>query len=88
MLLDETTSSLDADNELEIQKAFDRLMKGKTVLVIAHRLNTIMSADNILVLDKGRIIESGNHQELLNKHGWYEQMVTEQRKATRWIVNS
>ncbi|MGL6201894.1 MAG: ABC transporter ATP-binding protein [Lachnospiraceae bacterium] len=88
VLLDETTSSLDADNELEIQKAFDRLMKGKTVLVIAHRLNTIMSADNILVLDKGRIIESGNHQELLDKHGWYEQMVTEQRKATRWIVNS
>ncbi|ABR49980.1 ABC transporter related [Alkaliphilus metalliredigens QYMF] len=54
VLLDETTSSLDADNEREIQRAFKRLMQGKTVFVIAHRLNTIINADNIIVLEKGK----------------------------------
>lgn len=86
VLLDETTSSLDADNENEIQKAFESLMKGKTVLVIAHRLNTIMAADNILVLEKGRIKESGNHRELLALGGWYAQMVGEQKQAEQWSV--
>ena len=64
VLLDETTSSLDADNEKEIHKALDALMKDKTVIVIAHRLNTIIRADQILVLDKGIISERGNHKEL------------------------
>ncbi|MGO5066449.1 MULTISPECIES: ABC transporter ATP-binding protein [unclassified Clostridium] len=84
VLLDETTSSLDADNEQEIQKAFTRLMKGKTVFVIAHRLNTIMGANNILVLDKGRIKESGNHSTLMKLGGWYAQMVEEQKMAEQW----
>ena len=86
ILLDETTSNLDADNEKEIQYAFDRLMKNKTVFVIAHRLNTIVNADNILVLDDGQIIESGNHEKLLNLHGWYAEMYEEQRKAKEWKV--
>lgn len=84
VLLDETTSSLDADNEQEIQKAFARLMKGKTVFVIAHRLNTIMGANNILVLDKGTIKESGNHSTLMKLGGWYAQMVEEQKMAEQW----
>lgn len=88
VLLDETTSSLDADNEQEIQKAFDRLMKGKTVLVIAHRLKTIVTADQILVLKQGWIIESGSHKELLNQNGWYARMVREQEKAQQWVVKS
>lgn len=86
VLLDETTSSLDADNEKEIQKAFDTLMKGKTVLVIAHRLNTIVNADNILVLEKGKIKESGAHNQLIKQNGWYSRMVTEQQLAEQWSV--
>jgi len=86
VLLDETTSSLDADNEKEIQKAFDRLMKNKTVLVIAHRLNTIVGADNILVLNKGEVMESGNHKKLLAEGGWYARMYEEQQKAQNWKV--
>jgi ATP-binding cassette subfamily B protein len=86
VLLDETTSSLDADNEAEINRAFDILMKGKTVIVIAHRLGTIIGADNILVLDRGRIAESGSHRELVQKGGWYARMYEEQRKAQNWRV--
>lgn len=88
VLLDETTSSLDADNEREIQHAFDRLMKNKIVLVIAHRLNTIVNADNILVLDKGRIRESGTHAELMKHGGWYAQMIEEQKQAEQWAVKT
>jgi ATP-binding cassette subfamily B protein IrtB len=86
VLLDETTSNLDADNEREIQSAFCELMKGKTVLVIAHRLSTIINADNIIVLDKGEIREWGTHKELLKKHGWYASIYEEQLKAQKWKV--
>lgn len=86
VLLDETTSSLDADNEREIQRAFKRLMQDKTVFVIAHRLNTILNSDNIIVLEKGQIKESGNHEALIKKGGWYAQMVQEQRQAEKWSV--
>ena len=86
VLLDETTSSLDADNEKEIHKALDALMKDKTVIVIAHRLNTIIGADQILVLDKGIISERGNHKELLAQNGWYARMISEQTKAREWSI--
>lgn len=88
VLLDETTSSLDADNEQEIQQAFDRLMKGKTVLVIAHRLNTIVNADQILVLSRGEILESGTHSRLLQEKGRYARMYAEQQMARGWQVNA
>ena len=88
ILLDETTSNLDADNEFEIQAAFKKLMKNKTVLVIAHRLNTIINADNIIVLDDGVIIESGRHQDLLQQKGWYAAMVEAQQKAQDWKISS
>lgn len=86
VLLDETTSSLDADNEKEIHRALDALMKDKTVIVIAHRLNTIIGADQILVLDEGIICERGNHKELLAQNGWYARMISEQTKAREWSV--
>lgn len=87
LLLDESTASLDADNEAKINQALDRLMKGKTVFVIAHRLNTIQNADQIILLNQGRIEEMGTHTELLAKKGHYYEMVQEQEKAKKWIVN-
>ena len=86
LLLDESTASLDADNEAKINQALDRLMKGKTVFVIAHRLNTIQNADQIILLNQGRIEEKGTHAELLAKKGHYYEMVQEQEKAKKWIV--
>lgn len=87
VLLDETTSSLDADNEMEINRALDELMQNKTVIVIAHRLGTIIEADNILVLDGGSIREQGTHSELLRQQGWYARMIAEQEKARNWVVS-
>jgi ABC transporter fused permease/ATP-binding protein len=69
LILDEATSSLDSESERLVQEALDKLMKGRTSLVIAHRLSTIRNADRILVLDRGRIIESGSHRELLEMEG-------------------
>lgn len=86
VLLDETTSSLDADNEMEINKALDILMKNKTVIVIAHRLNTIVNADNIIVLENGHILEEGTHRKLANSDGWYSHMISEHKKSMNWKV--
>jgi len=74
IVLDEATSSVDTETEEMIQKAIDKLMKGRTAIVIAHRLSTIQKADKILVLDKGEIMEEGNHEELLAKEGYYSQL--------------
>ncbi len=74
LILDEATSALDTQSELLIQKAINELMRDRTSLIIAHRLGTIENADKILVLENGRIIESGNHQELLGQQGAYSKM--------------
>ena len=84
IILDEATASVDADNEVYIQQAISELCRDKTVLVIAHRLNTIRSADRILVLDKGRIIEQGDHEELMTKGGSYRHMVQLQEQLQSW----
>jgi ATP-binding cassette, subfamily B, bacterial MsbA len=74
LILDEATSALDNESEHFIQKAFDKAMQERTTIVIAHRLSTIENADRIVVMDKGRIVEQGNHQELMQKHGAYYQL--------------
>ncbi|MEK7698098.1 MAG: ATP-binding cassette domain-containing protein, partial [Nitrospirota bacterium] len=72
LILDEATSSLDTASEIIVQKALDNLMTNRTTFVIAHRLSTVRKADKILVLDKGKIIETGTHEELLSKEGMYK----------------
>ncbi|MBU5478481.1 ABC transporter ATP-binding protein/permease [Eubacterium sp. MSJ-13] len=84
ILLDEATASLDVDNETEIQEAITNLVHGKTVLIIAHRLRTVESADKIVVLDGGVVAESGTHNELMQKKGLYHKLVELQTAASDW----
>ena len=78
LILDEATSSIDTRTEVKIQEAFEKLMVGKTSFVVAHRLSTIVSADKILVMKDGNIIESGTHRELLEKNGFYTHLYKSQ----------
>ncbi len=78
LILDEATSSIDTRTEIKIQKAFNKLMKGRTTFVVAHRLSTIRNADIILVMNDGNIIEQGNHQELFEKRGFYYNLYNSQ----------
>lgn len=88
VFLDEATASLDPENEVLIQKAIDELVKNKTVMVIAHRLQSVMNADKIIVLDDGIITEEGNHEELLKKGGRYAALWNEQQTAGSWKFNT
>ncbi|CAN6477131.1 unnamed protein product [Victoria cruziana] len=81
LLLDEATSALDAESEFLVQDAMDSLMKGRTVLVIAHRLSTVKSADTVAVISDGEVVESGKHDELLSKNGIYTALVRRQLQA-------
>lgn len=81
LILDEATSSVDTRTEARIQKSLLRLMEGRTSFVIAHRLSTIRDADQVLVIDAGRIVERGTHDELLARHGFYHQLYTSQFKG-------
>ena len=76
MILDEATSSIDSRTEKIVQDGMDKLMHGRTTFVIAHRLSTIKNSDVIMVMDQGRIIERGNHDELIAKKGKYYQLYT------------
>ena len=76
MILDEATSSIDTRTEALVQKGMDALMQGRTVFVIAHRLSTIQNSDAIMVLDHGRIIERGSHEQLIAQKGMYYQLYT------------
>ncbi|MCA9489350.1 MAG: ATP-binding cassette domain-containing protein [Myxococcales bacterium] len=78
LVLDEATSALDTESEHLVQEALDRLMKGRTTLIIAHRLSTVRDADRVLVLDRGHIVEQGTHDELVARHGLYHRLVERQ----------
>ena len=78
LILDEATSSIDTKTELRVQRAFEKLMKGKTSFIVAHRLSTIMTADVILVMRDGNIIEQGTHDELMSKNGFYAELYNSQ----------
>ncbi|WP_314837562.1 ABC transporter ATP-binding protein [Solobacterium moorei] len=83
LILDEATSSIDTRTELEIQAAFNNLMKGRTSFVVAHRLSTIRNADQIIVMNAGRIIEQGNHETLMAQNGFYCQLYNSQFATTQ-----
>jgi subfamily B ATP-binding cassette protein MsbA len=78
MILDEATSALDTESERSVQVALENMMKNRTSIVIAHRLSTIQNADTIVVMQKGKIVEQGKHQELLDKKGVYSNLVAMQ----------
>ncbi|NTV64940.1 MAG: ABC transporter ATP-binding protein [Oscillochloris sp.] len=84
ILLDEATASLDPENELHIQEAIGALVQNKTVIVIAHRLNTVVHADTIVVLERGRIVEQGKHDALMRAGGLYRHMWEEQQQVRAW----
>lgn len=86
VIMDEASASIDADNEYELQKAFKNLMKDKTVIMIAHRMTSIQSVDEILVLEAGDIAERGNNKELLRKQGLYSRLLDLYEKANDWRV--
>ena len=84
IILDEATSSIDPENERQLQMAIEALTKEKTVIMIAHRLKTIRGADQIIVLDKGKIAQTGTHKELLAQSGIYSDFIAIRQKAIGW----
>jgi ATP-binding cassette subfamily B protein len=87
LLLDEATAALDPINEHAVQRALARLVQHRTVLVVVHRLNTIRDADQIIVLDNGKVAESGTRYELLATGGLYTRMGQERTKASQWQIS-
>ncbi|UYT07797.1 ABC transporter ATP-binding protein/permease [Treponema denticola] len=86
IILDEATAFADPENEHLIQESFKKLSKNKTILMIAHRLSTVIDADKILVIDKGKIIEEGKHADLINMNGHYKKLWEEYQKSVNWKI--
>ena len=84
IILDEATANVDPENEKELMEAIDALTKEKTIFMIAHRLKTVRNADRILVLDQGRIVQQGRHEELLQQEGIYKRFVESRELAASW----
>lgn len=87
VILDEATASVDPENERELQQAIAELTKDKTILMIAHRLSTIRNANQILVLDKGCIVQQGTHQALMQQEGLYRRFVDIRKQAIGWQIS-
>ncbi len=86
VILDEATAYVDPENEILIQKAINCLVESKTLIIIAHRLSTITSADQILVIDQGKVIEQGRHSELVSRDGLYKRFWEKRQKARGWKI--
>jgi ABC transporter related len=86
VVLDEATANVDPENELELQRAIAELTKSKTVIMIAHRLKTVRKANQILVLDKGRIVQRGTHESLMKEGGIYADFVNMREKTVGWKI--
>ena len=84
IILDEATANVDPENERDLMLAIQELTKEKTVIMIAHRLKTVRHADQIVVLDKGKIVEQGKHEELMKNGGIYARFVDSRREAVSW----
>jgi ATP-binding cassette subfamily B protein len=87
LILDEATSSVDVETEKKIQRAITNLVKGRTTFAIAHRLSTLRNADRLVVLEKGQIVESGTHAELMERQGEFYKLVQTQQQTSQAIVN-
>nr|MCR5748173.1 ATP-binding cassette domain-containing protein [Lachnospiraceae bacterium] len=88
LILDEATAFADPDNENRVQAAFEELSEGKTLIMIAHRLSTVINADKICVMDDGKCVESGSHAELMNNNGLYKRMFDEYMRSIEWKVGA
>jgi ATP-binding cassette subfamily B protein len=88
LILDEATAFADPDNEAKVQAAFEELSKGKTLIMIAHRLSTVVNADRIFVMEDGQCTESGSHEELMKQNGLYKRMFDEYTRSVEWKVGA
>ena len=84
IILDEATANVDPENEKELMEAIDALTKEKTMIMIAHRLKTVRNADQIVVIDKGRIVQQGTHNQLMKQEGIYKRFVDSREQAVSW----
>ena len=84
IMLDEATANVDPENEKELTEAIENLTKKKTIIMIAHRLKTVRNADQIIVVDKGKIVQKGKHDELLRQEGIYKNFITGRKQAVSW----
>ena len=87
VILDEATSALDAENEQEILEAIGELTRGKTVIMIAHRINTIKNAGHIIAVENGQIVQEGTHTELISQKGLYADFIAAREKAAGWMLS-
>ena len=86
IILDEATANVDPENEKDLMEAIQALTREKTILMIAHRLKTVRNADQIFVIDKGKIVQRGTHEELMEQEGIYRRFVDSRRQAIGWKI--
>lgn len=86
IILDEATANVDPENEAELQKAIEALTNGKTIIMIAHRLKTVKNADQIIVMNQGKISQQGTHEELMKQTGIYADFIGVREKANGWKI--
>lgn len=86
MITVEATANVDPENEKELTQAIENLTKQKTIIMIAHRLKTVRNADQIIVVDKGKIVQKGRHEELMEQDGIYKNFITGRKQAVSWKI--